>query len=328
MAETQHLLEVEGARVRFRTLGPLRALAEGVGDPFIDAVMNVSFALNKGETFGLVGESGSGKTTLVRAIVGLVDMQAGRVRFDGAEITDRSDAGLKPLRRHVSLMFQDPQASLSPRKTVRGLVTEPFHIHGLAGRDLEAEARSLMAMVGLPAGLLDNYPHQLSGGQARRVGVARALALRPKLIIADEPTAGLDVSVQGEVLNLMNELQASLGLSYVIVTHNLPVIRHVSDRLAIMYLGRFVEEGPTDQVFARPHHPYTVALLGAVPQPDPDKRRAQPALIGEVPSLRNRPSGCEFHTRCPFVQERCRAEAPALRAVEAGRRAACHFPRT
>jgi peptide/nickel transport system ATP-binding protein len=322
----RNLLEVEGARVRFRTLGPVRALVEGVRDPYIDAVMGVSFAVRAGETFGLVGESGSGKTTLVRAIIGLVDLSAGRIRFDGAEIVDRSDAAFRPIRRQVSLMFQDPQASLSPRKTVRSLVTEPFRIHAMADRDLEAEAQALMRMVGLPAGLLDNYPHQLSGGQARRVGVARALALRPKLIIADEPTAGLDVSVQGEVLNLLNELQASLGLSYIIVTHNLPVIRHVSDRLAIMYLGRFVEEGPTADIFARPRHPYTLGLLGAVPQPDPDKRREQPALLGEVPSLFSRPRGCEFHGRCPFVQDRCRSEAPVLAETAPGRRVACHFP--
>lgn len=321
-----NLLEVEGARVRFRTLGFLRALIEGVKDPYIDAVLDVSFAVRAGETFGLVGESGSGKTTLVRAVLGLVDLWSGRIRFDGNEIVDRSDAAFKPIRRQISLMFQDPQASLSPRKTVRSSITEPFIIHDMADRDLEAEARELLGMVGLPVGLLDNYPHQLSGGQARRVGVARALALRPKLIIADEPTAGLDVSVQGEVLNLMNELQGRLGLSYVIVTHNLPVIRHVSDRLAIMYLGRFVEEGPTAAIFARPLHPYTLGLLGAVPQPDPDKRREEPGLMGEVPSLNNRPQGCEFHARCPYVRERCRVDAPVLAEIAPGRRAACHFP--
>ncbi|MBM3596642.1 MAG: ABC transporter ATP-binding protein [Alphaproteobacteria bacterium] len=321
------LLVAEGIRVRFRTVGFVRALIQGIRDPFIDAVLDVSFALGPGETFGLVGESGSGKTTLVRSIVGLVDLAAGVVRFDGATIVDRSDSGLRTIRRNVSMMFQDPVASLSPRKTVRALVTEPFHIHDMTDRDLDVEARQLMGMVGLPVQLLANYPHQLSGGQARRVGVARALALRPKLIIADEPTAGLDVSVQGEVLNLMNELQTDLGLSYIIVTHNLPMIRHVSDRLAIMYLGRFVEEGPTAAIFAAPRHPYTLALLGAVPQPDPDKRREEIGLIGEVPSLRNRPSGCEFHTRCLFAQERCRVEGPVLREIEPGRRVSCHFPR-
>ncbi len=326
MADAKPLLEVTGARVRFRTHGAMRARVERIADPFIDAVLDVSFHVACGETFGLVGESGSGKTTLVRAIAGLVDLAAGHVRFDGAEIVARSDAALRGLRRQMSLMFQDPVASLSPRKTVKSLILEPFRIHGMAARDLDAEALDLMRLVGLPPGLLGAYPHQLSGGQARRVGVARALALRPKLIIADEPTAGLDVSVQGEVLNLMNELQAALGLSYVIVTHNLPVIRHVSDRLAIMYLGRFVEEGPTRAIFAAPSHPYTAALLRAVPQPDPDRRRDEVALIGEVPSLRHRPSGCEFHTRCPLVQPRCRTEAPRLSDAGAGRRVACHTP--
>jgi oligopeptide/dipeptide ABC transporter ATP-binding protein len=327
MADAAALLEVEGLRVRFRAMGAIRAALARVPDPFIDAVIGVSFTVGRGETFGLVGESGSGKTTLVRTIVGLAAVAEGRIRFDGAAVDGRSDVALRSMRRQVALMFQDPVASLSPRKTVRSLVVEPFLVHGEAqGRDLATEARELLAMVGLPSGLLDAYPHQLSGGQAQRVGVARALALRPKLIIADEPTAGLDVSVQGEVLNLFNELQASLGLSYVIVTHNLPVIRHVSDRLAIMYLGRFVEEGPTPAIFAAPRHPYTAALLKAIPQPDPDRRRVDVALAGEVPSLRRRPPGCEFHTRCPFADERCRREAPTLRAIEPARRVACHRP--
>ncbi len=326
MADAPPLLEVEDARVRFRTHGVMRARFQRIADPFIDAVLGVSFHVARGETFGLVGESGSGKTTLVRATAGLVELNAGRVRFEGREIVARSDAALRGLRRDLSLMFQDPVASLSPRKTVKSLVLEPFRIHGVTARDLDAEALDLLRLVGLPSGLLGAYPHQLSGGQARRVGVARALALRPKLIIADEPTAGLDVSVQGEVLNLLNELQAALGLSYVIVTHNLPVIRHVSDRLAIMYLGRFVEEGPTTAVFAHPHHPYTAALLRAVPQPDPDRRRDEAVLTGEVPSLRQRPRGCEFHTRCPFVQARCRSEPPSLLDAGGGRRVACHYP--
>ncbi len=326
MADPAALLEVEDLRVRFRTDGPLRALLRRIADPFIDAVAGVSLTVRAGETFGLVGESGSGKTSLARAIVGLVRAQAGRVRFAGRDVLGLGDAAMRPVRREIAMMFQDPVASLSPRKTVRALIVEPFRIHGLAGRDLEVEARALMAMVGLAPALLDAFPHQISGGQARRVGVARALALRPKLIIADEPTAGLDVSVQGEVLNLLNRLQDELGLSYLVVTHNLPVIRHVSDRLAIMYLGRLVEEGPTDAVFARPAHPYTLLLLGAVPRPDPDRARGAPPLAGEVPSLRQRPSGCEFHPRCPFAQARCRVEAPAPASVAPDRRTSCHYP--
>ena len=326
MADAAPLLEIENLRVRFRTHGPLRALARRIADPFIDAVADASLAVRAQETFGLVGESGSGKTTLARAVIGLVRAQGGRVRFAGRDLLGLSDAALRPVRREIAIMFQDPVASLSPRKTVRALVVEPFRIHRLAGRDLEREARQLMAMVGLAPALLDAWPHQLSGGQARRVGVARALALRPRLVIADEPTAGLDVSVQGEILNLLNTLQAELGLGYLVVTHNLPVIRHVSDRLAIMYLGRIIEEGPTDAVFARPAHPYTLMLLSAVPRPDPDVPRSDLPLAGEVPSLRQRPPGCEFHPRCPFAQPRCRVEAPAATEVAPGRRARCHFP--
>ncbi len=320
------LLAVDGLRVRFRAMGWLAALARGIGNPFLDAVMDVSFRLAVGETLGLVGESGSGKTTLARAILGLADVHAGSIRFQGRELVGLGAGAHAKVRRHIGFMFQDPVASLSPRKTVRSLVLEPRRIHRMPLPDAETEARRLLDMVGLNANLLDAYPHQLSGGQARRVGVARALALEPALIIADEPTAGLDVSVQGEVLNLMNELQQRLGLTYLIVTHNLPVVRHISDRLAIMYLGRLVEQGPTDGIFQRPAHPYTKALIGSVPQPDPDRRRSKLELEGEVPSLRQRPSGCEFHTRCPYVQDRCRSEAPAYRPVAAGRGVSCHFP--
>jgi oligopeptide/dipeptide ABC transporter ATP-binding protein len=320
------MLEVEGLRVRFRSTGAVRALLEGVRDPWLDAVLGVSFAIAPATTFALVGESGSGKTTLGRAIIGLVRASEGRVRFAGHDLLGLSDRAFKPWRRRIAMMFQDPVASLSPRVTVRSLITEPFRIHGLRDRDLHAEALRLLEMVGLNADFLGRYPHELSGGQARRVGVARALALDPALIIADEPTAGLDVSVQGEILNLLARLQDRLGVSYLIITHNLPVVRRISDRVAIMYLGRFVEEGPTAEVFARPAHPYTHALMEATPKPDPAARRAEVELKGEIPSLRSRPRGCEFHTRCPFAQARCLAEAPALRELVPGRRVRCHFP--
>ena len=320
------LLAVDGLRVRFRTAGLVKAVLRGIADPHIDAVMHVSFRLRAGETFGLVGESGSGKTTLGRAVVGLVKAREGAISFEGRNLVGLDEARMRSVRRHVAMMFQDPVASLSPRKTVRSIVTEPFRIHDVGGDDLDGEARRLLDLVGLHEGFLGAYPHQLSGGQARRVGVARALALEPRMIIADEPTAGLDVSVQGEILNLMNRLQRELDLSYLIITHNLPVVRHVSDRLAIMYLGRFVESGATADIFARPAHPYTLGLLAAVPEPDPDKRREKLELEGEIPSLMNRPPGCEFHTRCPFVQARCRKEAPVFREVAPGRMASCHFP--
>jgi oligopeptide/dipeptide ABC transporter ATP-binding protein len=323
------LLRVDALIVRYRALGPMAALLAGIRDPFVDAVLEVSFALARGETLGIVGESGSGKSTLGRAIIGLVQPAAGAIAFDGMSPSARSDAALRPYRRHMAMMFQDPLASLSPRLTVQSLITEPFRIHRLAARDPTDpgdQARRLLAMVGLDPSFAARYPHQLSGGQARRVGVARALALSPKLVIADEPTAGLDVSVQGEILNLMNRLQRTLGLSYLVITHNLPVVRHISDRLAIMYMGRFVEQGATSTIFARPAHPYTEALLTATPVPDPDRRRPPSALKGEVPSLLNRPSGCEFHTRCAYAKERCRIERPLPQLRPPGQTVRCHFP--
>jgi len=316
------LLEIENLRVRYRVMGALKARFMGIADPFLDAVLGVSFAVRPGTTFALVGESGSGKSTLARAIMGLVPAASGQIRFDGAEIGGRADPGLY---RHVAMMFQDPIASLSPRLTVKSLITEPFLIHGPRAHNPDAECRRLLDMVGLPANLAGRYPHELSGGQARRVGVARALALAPKLILADEPTAGLDVSVQGEILNLMARLQRELGLTYVVITHNLPVVRHISDDMAIMYLGRFVETGPTDAVFESPAHPYTHGLLAAQPQPDPARRRQQVELQGEVPSPMQRPPGCEFHTRCPRAATRCRGEAPAPRLIPP-RAVSCHFP--
>lgn len=320
------LLEVSDLNVQFETVGPLRARLKGLEKRHVDAVLDVSLSVAPGETVGLVGESGSGKTTLGRTVLNLVAAQSGSVRFEGHEIRNMPEGRFKPLRRDMAMMFQDPVGSLSPRKSVRALITEPFQIHGITGVDLDAEAERLAEMVRLPKPFLSRYPHELSGGQARRVGVARALALNPKLIIADEPTAGLDVSVQGEILNLMADLQAEHGLGYLIITHNLPVVRHIADRLAIMYLGRIVEEGRTAEVFARPVHPYTRALVEGVPQPDPDRRRVHVSISGEVPSLLNRPRGCDFAGRCPLAQDRCRTEKPSHVTLPDGRRHACHFP--
>lgn len=322
------LLEVRDLRVRFRSLSAVRALLGGVGDPFIDAVCGVSLALDKGQTLGLVGESGSGKSTLARAILGLVSVESGCIRFEGKDLAELSDRAFKAVRRDVAMMFQDPVGSLSPRLTVRSLVVEPFKIHGLADRDLDREAGRLLAMVGLSAEFGRRYPHQLSGGQARRVGVARALALSPKLVVADEPTAGLDVSVQGEILNLLARLQDELGIAILIITHNLNVVRHITERMAIMYLGRFVEQGPTEEIFRRPRHPYTEALLSANPEPDPDAVLDRVEIKGEVPSLMNRPRGCEFHTRCLYAQERCSREAPGVSLEGREHAYTCHFPLT
>ena len=271
----------------------------------VNVLAGVSFTLEQGETYALVGESGSGKTTVIRAIAGLAPAQEGSVTFEGREIRGASERELRPLRKDIAMMFQDPVGSLSPRLTIRSLITEPYRIQGMKDRDLDAEAKRLLEMVNLPAHFADRYPYQLSGGQARRVGVARALALEPKLILADEPTAGLDVSVQGELLNLMNDLRERLGLAMVIITHNLNVVRHVADRMGIMYLGRLVEEGTTEAIFKEPRHPYTRCLLSANPEPDPDARLERIALKGEPPSLLRRPKGCEFRERCPFAQEVC-----------------------
>ncbi len=325
---TTPLLKVDDLRVRFRTMGPLKALAKGVPDPYIDAVCGVSFDISEGETLGLVGESGSGKSTIARAIMGLVPAESGSVSFAGTDLTALSPRRFAPYRRDMAMMFQDPVGSLSPRLTVRSLITEPFRIHGTGDRDLDQEARRLLKMVGLNEDFARRFPHQLSGGQARRVGVARALALNPKLIIADEPTAGLDVSVQGEILNLFARLQDELGLAILIITHNLNVVRHITDRMAIMYLGRFVEQGPTEEVFYTPRHPYTEALLSANPEPDPDAVLDRIAISGEVPSLMNRPSGCEFHTRCLYAQGKCRTEAPVLTEAGESHSFTCHYPLT
>lgn len=320
---SEPLLAVSDLRVQFRMGGFMAGLS---GKPTsIDAVAGVSFSLERGRTFALVGESGSGKTTLARAVNGLQVAAGGSIRFEGRELRDISKAEWKPLRRRMSMMFQDPVGSLSPRLSVRSILAEPFAIHGLSGKDANAEVLRLLALVGLPRDFADRYPHQLSGGQARRVGVARAVALDPVLIIADEPTAGLDVSVQGEVLNLLNDLRDRMGLSLLIITHNLHVVRQIADRMAVMYLGRFVEEGETETIFAAPHHPYTVALLSANPEPDPDKVHNRIALPAEVPSLLDRPSGCEFHTRCPFARDKCSTDAPSPLRIGASL-FTCHFP--
>ena len=289
----------------------------------ISILADINLGLDRGETLGLVGESGSGKTTLARAILGLQAISGGGIAFDGAALRTAKD--FVPIRRRVAMMFQDAQASLSPRMSVGNLITEPLVIHRIAMPDRRALAAQLLAQVGLSGAMAARYPHELSGGQARRVGVARALALDPALVIADEPTAGLDVSVQAEILNLMSDLKDRMGLSYLIITHNLSLVRHIADRIAVMYLGRLVETGPTAAVFARPLHPYSFSLIAAEPQPDPRKRRADLAIKGEIPSVLRRPQGCEFHTRCISATARCKVDVPVLRAIGPGRTASCHY---
>ncbi len=321
------VLQAENVRVRFRVMPGLRAKLAGVADPFIDAVRDVSFSIGEGETFTLVGESGSGKSTLALAVAGLLKPQEGSIDFLGDRVNEMDSQSLQTYRRQISYIWQNPVGSLSPRQAVGSLITEPYIVHGMKERDLKSEASRLLKMVGLPGHFATRYPHQLSGGQARRVGVARALALNPKLIIADEPTAGLDVSVQGEILNLLNRLQDDMGISMFVITHNLNIVRHISDRTAIMYMGRFVEQGPTDDIFSAPRHPYTLALLSANPEPDPDASIQRTELKGELPSLMNRPSGCEFHTRCPFVEQQCKDHFPVGSNVSQEHYLTCHFPR-
>lgn len=316
------IIEAEGLAVNFRAPGGFL----GLGHRRLAVLEDISIAIRPGETLGLVGESGSGKTTLARTLLGLVPRSRGSIRFEGKLISTVGAHGFRHLRRKTAMMFQDPVASLSPRLAIGSAITEPFVIHGVAMVSRRAAAEELLSLVGLPKTFVTRYPHELSGGQARRAGVARALALRPSLVIADEPTAGLDVSIQGDILNLMTRLKTEFALSYIIVTHNLAMIRHVSERIAIMYLGRIVEEGPTPEIFAKARHPYTASLIASEPVPDPRRKRRHLAITGEVPSILMRPRGCEFHTRCPFAKERCRAEAPALTSLTADHKVRCHYP--
>ena len=304
------LLNVSDLRVRYSVDGGMASMLNKNRRSYVDVVHGVSLNIERGETLAIVGESGSGKTTLAMALCGLAPVLGGEVRFDGAVLPVGKDRYLQPDRKRISLMFQDPVGSLSPRMTVRKLLGEPFRVHSGLSDDPDRSALELLSMVGLSSDFADRYPHQLSGGQARRVCLARALAQKPDLLIADEPTAGLDVSIQGEVLNLLSDLQQELGLGIMIITHNLNIVRHVAEQMAIMYLGRFVEQGLSELVFKHPRHPYTAALLAANPSTNPDAVAKRIKLTGEVPSLLQRPPGCEFHTRCPRVQAECRENFP------------------
>ena len=304
----------------------------------IQAVRDVSFDLAAGETLGLVGESGCGKTTTARVVLNLQPATSGQVFYAGAEITGLAGARMRALRRELQIVFQDPFASLDPRMPVSEIVAEPLRIHGLydgGGRDL---VRELLRTVGLKPEHGNRYPHEFSGGQRQRIGVARALALRPKVLVLDEPVSALDVSIQAGVLNLLDELQAELGLSYLFVSHDLSVVRHIADRIAVMYLGKIVETGPADALFAGPAHPYTQALISAIPLPDPRRERARERItvVGDVPNPASPPSGCGFRTRCPmFASEldeaqrrRCVDEEPGLDERGQGHPVACHYARS
>ncbi|MEO3387959.1 oligopeptide/dipeptide ABC transporter ATP-binding protein [Mesorhizobium sp. CAU 1741] len=315
------ILEARGLIKRF---GGRRGLFEA--SPTVHAVNDVSLQIRRGETFAIVGESGCGKSTLGRLLLRLIEPSEGDVLYEGQSITALPDREMRRLRRDLQIIFQDPFASLNPRMTVGDIIAEPIRLHGLArGAAVRARVAELLGIVGLRPEYAERYPHEFSGGQRQRIGIARALAGEPKLIIGDEPVSALDVSIQAQVINLLEELKDRFGLTLVIVAHDLAVIRHMSDRVAVMYLGEIVELSPVDPLYETPLHPYTQALLGAIPKPDPRDRTEPKLLQGDVPSPTDLPSGCLFHTRCPHARPRCEVEKPVLEEAGPGRSVSCHY---
>jgi oligopeptide transport system ATP-binding protein len=319
-AKSSHLVEAERVVKNFRVGRGMR------GGHLVQAVSDVSFHIDSGETLAMVGESGCGKSTVGRLILRLLEPDSGAVRFDGRDLSGMSASELLQTRKRMQIIFQDPYASLNPRMSVYRIIAEPLVTHRVCRSKKETEERveQLMAMAGIRPEHIYRYPHQFSGGQRQRIGIARAIALNPRLLVCDEPVSALDVSIQAQILNLLSDLQKDMGLTYLFISHDLSVVRYVSDRVCVMFLGKVCEVGETEDLFAKPLHPYTTFLLEAAPKPDPHKRKEKKALLsGEMPSPVNPPDGCRFHTRCPYAMEVCRHETPSLKWVEK-RQVACH----
>ena len=318
----QPLLEVRHLSKSFSAAGN----RPGGGRRYLRAVNDISFDLYPGETLGLVGESGCGKSTTARLLLRLLDADAGTVHYQGHELLQLSPAQMRPLRRDLQMIFQDPYSSLNPRMKVGEILAEPFIIHKLVPpAEIRGEVKKLLATVGLSDAHQERYPHEFSGGQRQRIGIARALAVKPRLIVADEPVSALDLSIQAQILNLLQDIQEEFGLTYLFIAHDLSVIEHISDRVAVMYLGQIVELAPAAELYRHPRHPYSEALLAAVPRPDPTLRRPHPPLAGEIASPLAPPSGCPFHPRCPYARPLCHETAPLLVEQSPGHFAACHF---
>jgi peptide/nickel transport system ATP-binding protein/oligopeptide transport system ATP-binding protein len=317
-----NLLTVQNLHKAFK----VSANRPGAAKQLLKAVDGVSFELKTGETLGLVGESGCGKSTTGKLLLRLIEPDDGIINFDGQTVTGMPKRQLTALRREMQIIFQDPYSSLNPRMRVGEIIGEPLVIHDLArGSDVREQVLTLMKKVGLSPEHYDRYPHEFSGGQRQRIGIARTLAVQPRLVVADEPVSALDLSIQAQIVNLLKDLQQEFGLTYLFISHDLGVIEHVCDRVAVMYLGRIVELADAEQLYSQPRHPYTEALLNSVPIPDPQRIRQHQILSGEIPSPVNPPSGCHFHPRCPYAQEICRQEYPPLKDQSTGHSAACHF---